>query len=210
MLVPQTMEELLKKEPNEENFCLLKLARPDLFYRLPSNIILHVLQRKNGKLERSESNATTCGVPLASSANETDVFESLDEWVFRIEEATLPFVERKENIVLITAGTLENAIYYFYSRTFEFHLNAKLFGHFKTIGEALNSYESGKKEGESVYDVHVFLASCMEFDKLLRAAESQTKKYPCHEAICGKAFIDEEVTDVLKICKKRHAGIVTD
>ena len=202
---------LMQRPTTPENLSILGALYPEKFAFFLPTMELHVLPRKWCETESCVDNAGGASFEAAPSADDKSAgYELLNRWCGYIESFVAAVVKKGENVVFFAGRTLEDAVYLFYTRSFELSLVYATVKDFANIQDAYEAKIREAKAEQEVDIVHIVLAECPEFDKLQFAAKGEFKKKASYCYNSADFYVAKDFYSLLKKCKEGHENIVTD
>lgn len=119
--------------------------------------------------------------------------EDFGKWCVGVKVSIRLVVKEGEECVVLAAGCLEDAFYFFLCQVVKPSEAQGLFYDSVKGCYEVNKEACGGKDAEDVYPVHVFVAVCPQLDELRRKAGREVKKEACYadggcELFVGKDF----------------------
>ena len=185
---------------------MLREENPETFYQLMPAMRIHVLPGKVSKVERASVSyeiVTKEGIPCpADDAVGTQVF---NKWIIDVKMRIGSFVKSHEKFIVIAFRSFEDALYFFYCRSFEVELAQMGVEVSAPHCEGGNNETGSTKQIDQVQHVHVFLAECRELDELRRACSRDVEKYPGYADDGCELFTAEQFESLLNERVPIHA-----
>lgn len=136
---------------------MLREENPETFYQLMPAMRIHVLPGKVSKVERASVSyeiVTKESIPCpADDAVGTQVF---NKWIIDVKMRIGSFVKSHEKFIVIAFRSFEDALYFFYCRSFEVELAQMGVEVSAPHCEGGNNETGSTKQSDQVQHVHVF------------------------------------------------------
>lgn len=195
----------MNKPLTRTDVIMLRKEDPGLFYRLMPAMRIHVLPGKVSKIEGSFVDFEVSGLSDPGAANKMVGHQAHDEWVIRVAQAVRLIVKEHEQFVVIAFRSLEDALYFFYCRSFEVDLADSWLKESACRREKGNDQTGCGKQADHVDQIHLIVVECRELDELRRVCNRDVEKYPGY-ADCGcELFTAEQFKSLLNERGPIHA-----
>lgn len=176
---------------------MLRAKNPGAFYQLMPTMRIHVLAGKVSEIEGAFVDFEVSGLGDPSDANKMVGHQAHDEWVIRVAQAVRLIVKEHEQFVVIAFRSFENALYFFYSRSFEVDLAYSWLKESACRREKGNDQTGRGKQADYVKQIHLIAAECRELDELRRACKRDVEKYPGYADNGCELFTAEQFESLL-------------
>ncbi|MBR5887641.1 MAG: hypothetical protein IKZ07_05470 [Akkermansia sp.] len=189
--------------PTAANLAILKEDAPSTFYSLFSDAVqLHLLLGKGRTYEESCMYPKSSNMPLADASDKTERLELFNAWVANLQRIA-DSMQPRENLVLITGWTIEDAVHLYSCGFFEAPLLERTLSRYCTIQEAIDQQISYSQDSDQIKHVHVLIAECPEYAELLKLASKNTpQNRNSYNHNCGTFFINENLSQILNECQE--------
>lgn len=178
---------------------------PGAFYQLMPAMRIHVLPGKVSKIKGAFVDFEVSGLSDPGDANKIVGSQAHDEWVIRVAQTVRLIVKEHEQFVVIAFRSFEDALYFFYCRSFEVDLAHSWLKESACRREKGNDQTGYGKQADHVEQIHLIAAECRELDELRRACKRYVEKYPGYADDGCELFTAEQFESLLNERGPIHA-----